>query len=106
MDEERFNIIRAGFGKVGKADELCLYGFRSLSDAEADDLIKLIVDFPVKAELRKYRGKTILNPHLIFVILLSLSSSIQFTNQTNCSFYFVIVQQLLILHLMLIYIFR
>jgi hypothetical protein len=62
MDEERFNVIRAGFGKVGKADELCLNGFRSLSDAEADDLIKLIVDFPVKAELRKCRGETILNP--------------------------------------------
>ena len=60
MDEERFNVLRAAFGNDGNADELTLNEFRSLSAADATDLIKRIKNYRVKAELEGLRGNTIL----------------------------------------------
>ena len=64
MSEERFNVIRTNFGPHELADELSLEGFRSLSDGEADELIGRIKDYPAKAELRRFRRRTILIPLL------------------------------------------
>ena len=54
--EELFNLRRAEFGKKGRANELSLSGFLSLSDDEANELIRRVADFPVKAELRTMRN--------------------------------------------------
>ena len=68
MSEDRFNVIRAGFGPDGQANELSLREFLLLSEGEAGELIGRIVSFRVKAELRAFRGKTILNPLLLLFI--------------------------------------
>ena len=53
----RFNEIRAGFGMLGRANEISLDGFRLLSESEASVLIDRIQDWMVKIELRSMRGK-------------------------------------------------